>query len=55
MGSEMCIRDSRMGDPGAGGLEAERLDFERLEIAQLENNPNFPEHGQLALTLFGGL
>lgn len=45
----------RLGDPGIGGLEAERLDFERLEIAQLDNDPNFPEHGQLALTLFGGL
>lgn len=45
----------RLGDPGAGGLDAERLDMERLEIAQLENDPNFPEHGQLALTLFGGL
>ena len=26
----------------------------RLEIARLDNDPNFPEHGVLRLTLFGG-
>ena len=45
----------RLGDPGPGGLEDEALVFERLEIAQLDNDPNFPEHGQLRLKLSGGL
>ena len=45
----------RLGDQGSGGLEDERLDFERLEIARLDNDPNYPERGVLTLTLAGGL
>ncbi|MET0646938.1 MAG: putative baseplate assembly protein [Pyrinomonadaceae bacterium] len=36
------------------GLEDGRLSIGRLEIARLDNNPNFPEHGVLRLTLEGG-
>ena len=36
------------------GLEGGRLSIERLEIARLDNNPNFPENGVLRLTLEGG-
>ena len=45
----------RLGDTGPGGLEDEFLEFDRLEIAQLDNDPNFPEHGQLLLNLSGGV
>ena len=45
----------RLGDLGTGGVDDEFLAFERLEIAQLDNDPNFPEHGQLRLKLSGGL
>ena len=45
----------RLGDQGSGGLDEEFLAFERLEIAQLDNDPNFPERGQLRLKLAGGL
>jgi hypothetical protein len=45
----------RLGDKSDGGLEDEFLTFERLEIAQLDNDPNFPEHGQLRLVISGGL
>lgn len=45
----------RLGDTSSGGLEDEFLTFERLEIAQLDNDPNFPERGQLRLEISGGL
>ena len=30
------------------------LTIGRLEVAQLDDDPNFPEHGRLTLTLEGG-
>jgi hypothetical protein len=36
------------------GLEGGRLPMGRLEIARLDNSPNFPENGVLRLTLEGG-
>lgn len=45
----------RLGDKGKGGLEEEFLTFERLEIPQIENDPNFLERGQLRLNLRGGM
>jgi hypothetical protein len=35
-------------------LEAGRLELDRLEIARLDNDPNFPEHGVLRIELSGG-
>ncbi|HEX8558116.1 MAG TPA: putative baseplate assembly protein [Pyrinomonadaceae bacterium] len=45
---------ARFGVSGASGLEAGRLAVGRLEIARLDNNPNFPENGVLRLSLEGG-
>lgn len=46
---------TRFGSGGAfAGLEGGRLATGRLEIARLDNNPNFPENGVLRLTLEGG-
>ncbi len=44
----------RLGDGGAGGLTEGVLRMGRLEIARLDNDPNFPERGVLRLTLKGG-
>ncbi|HEX7318181.1 MAG TPA: putative baseplate assembly protein [Pyrinomonadaceae bacterium] len=45
----------RFGGVGAfAGLEGGELSVGRLEIARLDNNPNFPERGVLRLTLEGG-
>ena len=40
--------------PETSGLDAGVLDMSRLEIAQLSNDPNFPERGVLELTVGGG-
>ncbi|MFF7441749.1 putative baseplate assembly protein [Streptomyces sp. NPDC008122] len=40
--------------PGTSGLESGVLEMGRLEIARLDNDPNFPERGMLDLTLGGG-
>jgi hypothetical protein len=46
---------TRFGSGGAfAGFEGGRLAVGRLEIARLDNNPNFPENGVLRLTLEGG-
>ncbi|MDF5753129.1 baseplate J/gp47 family protein [Spongiactinospora sp. TRM90649] len=44
----------RLHSPGGGGLAAGVLRMGRLEIARLDNNPNFPERGKLTLTIGGG-
>jgi baseplate J-like protein len=44
----------RQGSPASNAVEAGRLEMGRLEIARLDNDPNFPEHGVLRLTLEGG-
>jgi hypothetical protein len=44
----------RQGVPDAQYLAAGRLRLGRLEIARLDDDPNFPEHGVLRLTLRGG-
>ncbi|MEV6693807.1 baseplate J/gp47 family protein [Micromonospora sp. NPDC051196] len=44
----------RQHDPGVSGVAGGVLPMSRLEIARLDNNPNFPEHGVLELTLGGG-
>ncbi len=44
----------RRDQPGPRGAEEGKIAFSRLEIARLDNDPNFPERGSLALTLEGG-
>jgi predicted phage baseplate assembly protein len=47
-------RFERQGVPGEEGIDLGRLDMERLEIARLDNDPNFPERGVFSLVLEGG-
>jgi hypothetical protein len=44
----------RQQDTAVSGLDSGVLTMGRLEIARLDNNPNYPEHGVLTLTLGGG-
>jgi predicted phage baseplate assembly protein len=44
----------RQGMPSVAALESGRLLLDRLEIARLDNDPNFPERGVLRLCLEGG-
>jgi Baseplate J-like protein len=44
----------RRGQPSTSGLDSGRLTFARLEIARLDNDPNFPEDGRLKLDMEGG-
>ena len=44
----------RQGSPDPGPLADGFLRLSRLEIPRLDNDPNFPEHGVLRLSLFGG-
>lgn len=44
----------RLGGSGRGALDTGVLSIGTLEIARLDNDPNFPERGILRLTLEGG-
>jgi len=44
----------RQGVAGSSGIDAGRLDFGRLEIARLDNDPDFPERGVFKLHVKGG-
>jgi predicted phage baseplate assembly protein len=44
----------RLREPETTGLDGGVLPMGRLEIARLDNDPNFPEHGTLTLTMGGG-
>ena len=44
-----ALKFQRMAAPDAGSLENGVIPIGRLEIAQLANDPNFPERGRLAL------
>lgn len=44
----------RLGRPSTAALKSGSLDIGRLEIAQLQGDPNFPERGLLHLDLVGG-
>lgn len=44
----------RLGDPTLVSLQEGVIEIGNLEIAQLANNPNFPERGKLALAGGGG-
>jgi hypothetical protein len=45
----------RFGEAPHGELAAGRIDMGRLEIAQLLNDPSFPESGRIDLDMAGGL
>ncbi|MDF0545070.1 putative baseplate assembly protein [Sphingobium sp. H39-3-25] len=44
----------RLGDPSTGGLQDGFLRLGRIEIARLDNDPNFPERGSFRLVMRGG-
>jgi hypothetical protein len=44
----------RQRDDASSALDTGVLPMGRLEIAQLDNDPSFPEHGVLELTFGGG-
>ncbi len=44
----------RLDLPDTSGLDAGVLTMGRLEIARLDNNPNFRDHGTLTFTMRGG-
>jgi hypothetical protein len=44
----------RQGINSEAALEAGMLTLGRLEIARLDNDPNFPERGSVSLTMLGG-
>ena len=48
-------RFQRWGQSATGELETGKIQFERLEIARLDNTPNVPENGRIELNLEGGL
>jgi predicted phage baseplate assembly protein len=48
------IKFQRQGTPSSEALNKGKLELGRLEIARLDNNPNFPERGVFRLTLEGG-
>jgi Baseplate J-like protein len=44
----------RQQDTAVSGLDSGVLTMGRLEVARLDNDPNFPEHGVLTLSIGGG-
>jgi hypothetical protein len=44
----------RQGVPDDRALRESKLSLHRLEIARLDNDPNFPENGVLRLVMEGG-
>ena len=43
-----------LGLPARDAVVAGQLDLGRLEIARMDNDPDFPERGKLTLTMLGG-
>ena len=52
--SANVVTFQRQGTDEQQYLEEGRLELDRLEIARLDNDPNFPEHGVLRIELSGG-
>jgi predicted phage baseplate assembly protein len=48
------VKFQRQGIDSREALDAGKLSLERLEIARLDNDPNFPEHGVFRLSMEGG-
>ena len=44
----------RQGQPATSGIDAGVIDLQPLEIARLDNDPNYPEHGILTVNVCGG-
>jgi Baseplate J-like protein len=44
----------RQGEPASNAAPTGALPMDRLEIARLDNDPNFPEHGVFRLIMMGG-
>jgi len=51
VGHVRVTRFQRLGDDASSGLQSGLLEMGRLEIARLDNDPNFPERGVLRLTV----
>jgi len=49
------LRFQRWGVAARGELAAGRIDFDRLEIARLDNDPNAPENGRIEFVMEGSL
>ena len=54
VGSVQVTRFQRQGQADPKPLADGFMTLGRLEIARLDNDPNFPEHGVLRLELHGG-
>ena len=54
VGSVQVTRFTRQGSNDTSALADGFMQLGRLEIPRLDNDRNFPEHGVLRLTLFGG-
>ena len=54
VGSVQVTKFQRQGLFSGEALERGMIDLGRLEIARLENDPNFPEHGTFGLIMEGG-
>lgn len=54
-GTSFVHRFQRQHEPKTDGLRQGYVTISALEIARLDNDPSFPEHGQLELNLRGGL
>ena len=44
-----------MGQSGKPGTRTGHVEHGEVEIARLDNDPNFPENGKLDIILYGGL
>ncbi|MEB3283264.1 MAG: putative baseplate assembly protein [Lyngbya sp.] len=53
--SVKVTRFQRLGEPYNREIEIGKIQFERLEIAHLDNIPNQPENGRIEFNLEGGL
>ncbi len=54
VGSAQITTFKRLHRPASGELDQGFIPAERLEILQLNDDPNFPEHGILTLNMQGG-
>ncbi|MDJ0509143.1 MAG: hypothetical protein QNJ64_07805 [Crocosphaera sp.] len=53
--SVIINRFQRQDQPSTLPIETGKIEFERLEIARLDNNPNLPENGTIQFNLEGGI
>jgi hypothetical protein len=52
--SVLITKFQRQDIPDPGAMKLGKINIERLEIARLDNDPNFPERGIFKLTVQGG-